>query len=1002
MKNVGPSMLPALTLILALAAGASLARPAPLDAQALQWEQAETEHFLFVFEPQDRHSVDELLTFCEPVYQRITGFFHSYPKKVRVVIRGRIDEANGFTTFLPPHIELYLTAPTDHFLGARTESWLKILLTHELTHYVHASMDRGFFYALSRVFGPDAAGAHFAFLPGWMIEGPSTNTETIFTAGGRGRNPLFEMYSKAPVEEGKLFNLEQAAYGSSFPPPGRIYVGGYTLVDFLLSTYGRDAFQRIMDAYLGFPFFGPWSAISKVTGKSASEVFDSLKKHMEKKYRPDVGVPAGSLITPRKPGDWIHPQATARGLYVYHTSQDHFPAIVRYDPASGREEILHAVIDDGLSFTATRDGKTLYFTSQAVTWIDPVDEQEISDLYRLEVDTGRLRQLTHGAHIWQPCVSQDGTALVAVQGSGPYSRIVSVDQETGSLRVLFSRSEANVYTPAFSPDGRRLAFTLNVRGFQDVYVADYQGLAQDAAALPDIRSLVTDMSQDAATPVLGPDPFGEYFPSFLDNNILLFSSDRGGSLALYRADLASKEVARVIDDPVAAISAIPNGDALLYSSYSSDGWCLKSVPLERLEAEPLAQDQLARQEYPAAYSWTGAAAASRPYHDWPGPLLWLPYPSVTVTAPGAQGVELGLGAAVYGASLLGTTTWLADAGWFFASRQPFAGLTVTSTVGPFLAGVQSQLVYQFSSNYSQTVTSNASLTLPVINSTGFDVSRFFAVSLGLEHLAELDSSTPFTFTDSTGPLSGGWQNGLFVTSGVSWQLERMGGAIDFNSPFALSGQVQNATRLPVLSYPAPESDFLFQVGLNVPSVFPHQVIKLGVKATEVFGGPFTQYTDSFAVPRGFPGPSTRSVPGQALASIDYAIPIALFDQPLAFSISSTGAGLALHVEGIGRWSAPFQDLSLDPSLYVGGDVTFQMVFNAIPFGALAGVAARINTRAPGTFQPGRDIGVYLGIGSQSIANGQSNAGGSRVGSPWQQARSEVPSWLQGAHGKTGT
>ena len=48
------------------------------------------------------------------------------------------------------HIELYVTAPTDHFLGSRTESWLKILLTHELTHYVHASMDRGFFYALSR------------------------------------------------------------------------------------------------------------------------------------------------------------------------------------------------------------------------------------------------------------------------------------------------------------------------------------------------------------------------------------------------------------------------------------------------------------------------------------------------------------------------------------------------------------------------------------------------------------------------------------------------------------------------------------------------------------------------------------------------------------------------------------------------------------------------------------------------------------------------------------
>ena len=198
-------------------------------------------------------------------------------------------------------------------------------------------MDRGFFFALSRVFGADAAGAHFAFLPGWMIEGPSTNTETIFTDGGRGRNPLFEMYYKAPVEEGKLFSLEQAAYDSAFPPSGRIYVGGYMLVDFLLTTYGEDTFRRIMEQYLGFPFFGPWAAIQKVTGKSASEVFADLKKHLEEKYGPSLSVPSGTLITPSRPGSWIHPVVTERGLYVYSSPQDHFPPSSGTIPQTGRK-----------------------------------------------------------------------------------------------------------------------------------------------------------------------------------------------------------------------------------------------------------------------------------------------------------------------------------------------------------------------------------------------------------------------------------------------------------------------------------------------------------------------------------------------------------------------------------------------------------------------------------------------------------------------------------------
>jgi|GEM_PF-1912155 len=957
--------LPALVLLLA----AGLARPVSLPAQSLQWEQAETEHFIFIFEPRDRASVNELLTFCEPIYQRITGFFHSYPKKVPVIVRGRVDQANGFSTFLPMHIELYLTAPTDHFLGARTESWLKVLLTHELTHFVHASMDRGFFYSLSRVFGADAAGAHFAFLPGWMIEGPSTNAETIFTSGGRGRNPLFEMEYKAPVEEGKLFSLEQAAYESAFPPSGRIYVGGYILVDFLLSTYGEDTFQRVMDAYLGFPFLGPWAAIRKVTGKSASEIFADLERHLEAKYGQYQSISSGKVITPARPGNWMHPVLTDRGMYVFSSPQDHFPAIVRYDASTSTEEVIQPVINDGLSFSAPRDGAALYYSSLTQTLLDPGDVEVVSDLYRLDVMTRAHTRITRDAHLWQPCISPDGSTLVAVQGAGPYSRLVLVDAASGALKTLFSRAEGNVYTPAFSPDGKRLAFTFNLRGFQDVYVAGYQALLQGSMDLSDNRAPVEDVNVNAATPVLGPDPSGEYFPSFLDNASLLFSSDRGGSLSLYRADLASGEVFKVLDDPVAATSAVADGDSLIYSSYSSNGWCLKKVPLSSLAAVQLPPHQETKQDYPEPYTWTGASAPSRAYADWPAPLLWLPYPMVTRTSPGSPGIELGLGAAVYGASLLGTTTWLADAGWSFASQQPFAGLSLTTVLGPFLASLSSQLAYQYTDMYSQTVESSMSLGLPVINDASLDTSRSLSVSLGLEHLAELDSSVPFTFADALGSLTGGWQNSLFVTSGISWQWLRTGGPIDFNSPLAVSVSIQNATRLPVLYSPVPESNFSLGAAVNIPSLIPHHVIILAVKSTDVLGGPFSSYVDSYAVPRGFPGPDVRSVPGQALASVDYAIPIGLWDQPIAFSLAATGASFAVHAESLANWGDELQGFSVQPFLYVGGDLTFQMAFNAIPFAVLVGVAGKINTSVPGSFDPGTDLGIYLTIGSAGLGGG---------------------------------
>ncbi len=942
-------------------------------AEPVRWEQAETEHFRFIFEPRDRPSVDELLTFCEPVYERITGFFHAYPKKVPVIVHGRIDAANGFTSFLPARIELYLTAPTDHFMGARTESWLKILLTHELTHYVHASMDTGFFFTLSRLFGGDLSSAGLFFLPGWMIEGPSTNLETRFTAGGRGRNPLFEMYSKAPVEEGRLFSLEQGAYGSAFPPPDRIYVAGYILVDYLLTTYGVDSFRRIMEEYLGFPFFGPWGAIQKITGRNASQVFDDLKQYLTEKYRPSLSVASGARITPKEPGDWVHPQPTDRGLYVYHGSPYAFPAIVRYDPANRSERVLHAVTNDAVSFSATKDGRTVYFSSLTQTWADPGTPELVSDLYTLDTDTGATKQITRGAHLWQPAVSPDGKTLVAVQGTGPYSRLVSVDAHSGALRVLYARSEGNVYTPSFSPDGHRLTFTLNLRGYQDVYVAEYAPLAQASTALDEPRLRIVSTNAGAARPLLGPDPFGEYFPSFLNDDTVLFSSDRGGTLALYRADLRSGEILRIQDDPVAAISAVPDGDSILYSSYSADGWCLKRTPVADLAAFVLPQAQKEALEYPAELEWTGKSVTQKPYADWPAPLMWLPFPTLTRTGPGSPGIELGLGAIAYGASLLGNTTWLADAAWSFASQQPLAALSLSTVAGPFTLSAESQLAYQYSDDYMQSLVSTLTLGFPLFDEIAFDRQRMFTLSLGIGHSAELEEASPFTFAQSFGPLAGERQSTIFATSGISFQWWRSGGRIDFTPPLALDVLLQNSTRLPVLGYRTPESDFLLRLGLNVPSFIPHHVVRLGVKATDVLGGPFATYKDSFSVPRGFPGPLLRSVPGQVLASVDYVAAIALLDQPLIFSFAATGAAIGVHAEGIGLWDNARPVLSLDPSLYVGGDFTLHMAFNAVPFAFVIGVAARIDTSAPGSFDAGRDLGVYLSVAQESAAVGLEGA-----------------------------
>jgi hypothetical protein len=95
----------AVALAWAIAAATVVPASAAAEAHETGWRQAETEHFLFIFEPRDRAAVDELLTFCEEVYGQVTGVFHVFPRKVPCVVRGRVDTAHHL--FDNPHCPPY-------------------------------------------------------------------------------------------------------------------------------------------------------------------------------------------------------------------------------------------------------------------------------------------------------------------------------------------------------------------------------------------------------------------------------------------------------------------------------------------------------------------------------------------------------------------------------------------------------------------------------------------------------------------------------------------------------------------------------------------------------------------------------------------------------------------------------------------------------------------------------------------------------------------------------
>jgi len=980
-----------LVLATLLAAGAGLplaAQPgASLEPGFAGWRQARTEHFVFVYEPRDGAAVAQIMGFCEEVYGTITRFFDSYPKQIWVVVEGRIDEANGDFNPIPPHLTLYLTAPSEPLSGLASGDWLRELFTHELTHYVHLEYDRGFFASLATLFGQGVRGADSAFLPGWIIEGIAVNNETLFTRGGRGRDPFFELQYKGLIYDRRFFSLEHAGFGSVFPPQDRIYVGGYLMMHYLLDHYGIEAFTKIHQEFVRSPLLGPWAAIEAVTGKSAPELYRAMVAELAVRYREERAIPDGDRVSPDSAGNWYLPVVTERGWYAYRSNLDEPPAIVRIDPATGKEQVILATtLTDHSSLSATKDGKRIVFASLDAT-IGRSGNLLTSDLFRLDPATGAVRRLTTGAHLWQPVLSPGGRRLIAVQGEGAGSRLVEVDERSGSVSLLFSARQGVVATPAISPDGRTVAFELSL-GIERVIL----GLPLSAESEPIApETPLSDFNLRSARAIVGPDAIGAFYPQFAGNDRLLFTSRRSSAtgLALYEVKLRQGAVQPprlIARDPVGIWSGVLVGQSVLYGTYRATGYTLmkrspESGPelLAKREPMPLPSEASAQPEAPAP---------SAPYFDLPRFMYWLPIPFYYSTVASQLGT-LGAGALLYGVSNMGRSSYdlalslrkgsipgLSGQGlppFADAPLQPAVELGLSGTVG------RSLLTYTLSEGYTdanpsdihEQMNQQLSVSYPAVAESLLGLTRSLTLSGGLLDELSVAGTREFGFLDplSAGQASGSftWQHDLGLFASATFQRTPLTAPADLFAPNELVAGAGLTLYPPGL---AAIGSGIVASGLfsfSLPSPIRHQTIKLGAKASYwTLAGPFYQIVN----PRGEFDPVVQSTPGRLLAALDYQFTISLLDTPLPlFGLNLQGVGGAIHLEEGADFGPSPAALTVDRSFYAGFELVTlvgdQELFGPLPVGL--GLAVKVDRSLAAPFNLATDLRPYLFIGSDSFS-----------------------------------
>jgi hypothetical protein len=600
-----------LALVLVALTGSRPARGAAFPSE-YRFRTLRTDHVTLYFhqglEPQAREAAalaDEILARHERRY----GY---HIRRVHLVLSDEDDDPNGFTTPLPYpliHLRAAATDGTEEF--GNLESWMRLLLTHELAHSIHLEQARGLTGVGRHIFGRAPFLFPNATTPQWLIEGLATYEETDATAFGRGRSSDSLMVRRMAALENVYPGEDRATTGIDRWPLGQSpYIFGEGFLRDISIRFGEATLPNIARVHSGWPlpFFDELTG-HRVTGKT----FHARWKEFVAVEKQAFGAEAARLkahgLTPARPlttagvrqiGARISPDGRTIAFTSASLTRRRAIHLMRRD-GSGERRLTERNAGAALSWTP--DGRAIVF--------DDVDVYHLFasryDLKIVDVKTGHTRRLTRGLRARDPDVSPDGKHIAFVRRYSDRSELAIVGIDGKGVRDL-TRSPVGAQWsgPAWHPNGRRIvASRWTSGGWSDLFRLD--------VTTGEVVELTHDRARDVE-PNWTPD--GAY---------VVFRSDRDGISNIYARRESDGAVLRATNVLGGAFNPAPGADALLFSSYTARGYDVRTTPVawdSLPPADPFIDKYPSPQEPPLPFE-----GATHPYRPLPMllPRFWTPY-----------------------------------------------------------------------------------------------------------------------------------------------------------------------------------------------------------------------------------------------------------------------------------------------------------------------------------------------------------------------------------------
>ncbi len=533
----------------------------------LNWYEINSEHARVIYPQELENQAQRVANLIDYLHDKQTKTMHADLSKLSVLLFNQTTTTNGYAALMPRHSGWYVT-PSQSVNLIGSEDWFQTLVSHEYRHITQFDKStQNFTKLLKFLLGDIGVALGMYSYPSWFFEGDAIMAETAFGAGGRGRMPSFEMPVRTMSLNGISHPYSLAKFGTYKTYYPNHYYLGWLLVAYGREHYGADVWDKTLTATSKFPLL-PWSfsrGLRKTTGlnekkfyNEAMTYYDSVWHSEQEKFHPTEL----KLLN-----DTALKKSYTR--FSQATYLENGEILVK---KSDMDEINHLVlIKNNGEETPLFDINTDYFSASKyrVVWATEVPDsrwalQSYSDLYCFDILTHTKKRLTFNQKYFAPALSRDATKIALVEYlPNMKSNLVIISSETGLVMNRFENTE-NYFlrTPRWSSDGKRLVYTATGAEGISLYILDIE--AKTVSKLTEFEHRIIGN------------------PMFYENSIV-FNSDFEGRDNVYKIDIETKNVTRLITAKYGVFLTDVKDDKLLLQTYSASGYDIAEYDLNLFE-----------------------------------------------------------------------------------------------------------------------------------------------------------------------------------------------------------------------------------------------------------------------------------------------------------------------------------------------------------------------------------------------------------------------------------